>query len=202
MLLVHPQPGQMLNNNGSTDVLALCTDRPKPHPDLLTRALGSGKLWLSVATMAAAGSALNWARDQFFSEFSPADFTKLLKKLTTRAKSDPAHGVHFDNYLAGVRAGMEQKTAAYTHLTLSTTREDMLAALLESLARESAARLPLLCAGQKKIDRHVTLTGGLGTVLHSLLHRDWPGQWTFHTEDEAALRGLWQLVERSKPELC
>ena len=199
MLLIHPKPGQMLNNNGSTDVLALCTDRPKPHPDLLTRALGSGKLWLSVATMAAAGSALNWARDQFFSDLNPKAFDRLLKKLVTQTPSDPAHGVRFDNYLAGQRAGMEQKKAAYANLTLSTTRQDMLAALIESLARDSAARLPLLCAGQKNVDRHVTLTGGLGGALHSLLHRDWPGKWTFHTEDEAALRGLWQLVERSTP---
>jgi xylulokinase len=196
VLLTHPRPGMLLNSSGSTDVLTLCTDKPRPHPDLLTRAMGSGKLWLSVATMAAAGSALNWARDQFFGDLDNNAFDRLLKKLITNTKTDPARGVVFDNYLAGVRAGMDQKTAAYTNLTLSTTREDMLAALIQSLAKASAARLPLLCAGQGKINRHVTLTGGLGSVLHNVLHRDWPGKWTFHTEPEAALRGLWELADR------
>jgi hypothetical protein len=36
--------GQLFNVVGSTDVLALCTDRPQPHERLLTRARGSGKM--------------------------------------------------------------------------------------------------------------------------------------------------------------
>src|SRR6185437_10795297 len=65
MLMTGAPVGQMLNVCGTTDVLALCTDRFSPHPHLLTRALGIGKRWLSVSTIAAAGSAISWARDQF-----------------------------------------------------------------------------------------------------------------------------------------
>ena len=37
----------MLDVAGSTDVLAVCTDKPRPHERLLTRALGVGRLWMS-----------------------------------------------------------------------------------------------------------------------------------------------------------
>jgi hypothetical protein len=36
MLLAGTEPGQLLNVCGSTDVLALCTDKPRPHEKLLT----------------------------------------------------------------------------------------------------------------------------------------------------------------------
>ncbi|MGA3067452.1 MAG: FGGY family carbohydrate kinase, partial [Tepidisphaeraceae bacterium] len=57
MVLGGIKAGRLLNVSGSTDVLALCTDRARPHRELLTRALGVGKWWLSVGTIAAAGSA-------------------------------------------------------------------------------------------------------------------------------------------------
>src|SRR6185436_2015340 len=66
MLLAGATVGQLLNVCGSTDVLGLCTDRPRPHPQLLTRALGVGRKWMHVATLAAAGSSLNWAKEQLF----------------------------------------------------------------------------------------------------------------------------------------
>ena len=55
-ILAGANPGQLLNVCGSTDVLALCVNRPRPHEKLITRALGVGKRWLSVSTLAAGGS--------------------------------------------------------------------------------------------------------------------------------------------------
>lgn len=66
MLLAGAKVGQLFNVVGSTDVLALCTDRPRPHPLLLTRALGVGRAWLQVSTLAAMASSIYWAREQLF----------------------------------------------------------------------------------------------------------------------------------------
>src|SRR4029453_15032136 len=66
MLLAGARPGQLLNVAGSTDVLALCVTKPRPHERLITRALGVEKKWLSVSTLAAAGSAFRCGREQFF----------------------------------------------------------------------------------------------------------------------------------------
>jgi sugar (pentulose or hexulose) kinase len=66
MVLAGARVGQLVNVSGSTDVLGLCVSKPVPHERLLTRALGVGKRWMSVGTIAAAGSALEWARRELF----------------------------------------------------------------------------------------------------------------------------------------
>jgi xylulokinase len=222
MVLTGARVGQLLNVSGSTDVLALCTDRPVPHDRLLTRALGVGRKWMSVSTLAAAGSAIQWAREQFFSEMTPQQFNRVLTKVAaaeapvrrrssrtnaaagSRSKiqnSRPeisSHSVTFEPYLAGERTSIEQRRGAFGNLTLATTREDLLAAIVESLARASAARLPLLEQGGVTIRRDVVVSGGTQDRLARLLHRDWAGKWTFRAEDEASLRGLAKLTPRER----
>jgi xylulokinase len=190
LLLRGAAVGQLLNVCGSTDVLALCTDHPKPHERLLTRAVGVGKRWMQVSTIAAAGSALVWANHQLFPDFSTRRFWHLVDKLAQQRIQSP---VKFDPYLAGERTSIDQQAAAFTGLTLSSTRQQMLAAVIESLAAASAARLPLLQSTGTRIRRSVLLSGGVQGGLANVLHRDWPGRWMFKEEDEATLRGLTKL---------
>lgn len=196
MLLTGARVGQLLNVIGSTDVLGLCTDAPVPHERLLTRALGVGHRWMSVATLAAAGSALEWARAQLFGDVAPQAFWRLIGRLTTHPLET---GVTFAPYLAGERTSIEQRQAAFTGLTLATTREDMLSAMIEALATASAARLPLLAEQPVQIRRAVVLSGGgARRGLRDVLHRDWPGKWTFTTRANATLRGLGALELRER----
>ncbi len=187
MLLAGARPGQMFDVSGSTDVLALCTDRPVPHERLLTRALGIGRLWMSVSTLAAGGTALMWIKEQLFADYSLPQFWKLVTSLASRPIRT---SVRFEPYLAGDRMSIEQRQAEFSGLTLSTKRQDMLAALIDALAVASAARLPLLRQGGSRIRRRVMISGGLQRALSQVLHRDWPGKWAFRPEDEATLRGL------------
>ncbi len=193
MLLAGAKVGQLLNVSGSTDVLAVCVDRPQPHEKLLTRAVGVGRKWLSVSTLAAVGTALNWAREQLFADLSDQAYWKLVGKL---AKRKGATRVHFDNRLAGERTSIEQQTASITGLTLATTRQDILAGLVDNLAVTSAARLALLKQPGVKFRKEVVIAGGVGRRLSSVLHRDWQGDWQFTIPpEEATLRGLGVLVE-------
>lgn len=184
--------GQLINSCGSTDVLALCTDQPRPHERLLTRAVGAGRKWVSVSTIAAAGSALLWAARELFADFTMRRFRRLLARLADRPRRT---SVRFENYLAGDRMSIEQRQAAFTGLTLAATREDLLSAIIESLAAASAQRLDLLRQGGVRILPTVLVTGGLQSDLHRVLHRDWPGRWTFRTVREATFQGLWRLYE-------
>jgi xylulokinase len=197
MLLHGAKPGQLLNVCGSTDVLALCTDRPRPHEQLLTRALGVGRRWMSVSTIAAAGSSLQWARERLFAELSQARFRTLVRRLARRGGAG-LDDVIFEPYLAGERTSIEQRRAAFRGLTLSTTREQMLQAMLDALARASAARLTLLETGDVKILRNVIVSGGAADRLDQIFQRDWPGRWSFQRETEASLRGLKSLVPRDR----
>ena len=190
MILTGARPGQLLNVCGSTDVLGLCTSSAHPHEQLLTRALGVGKKWMSVSTLAAAGSALNWAHEQLFNEMKPAAYWKLLDKIANDPEAVKQSGVRFEPYLAGERGAIDQRKAALSGLTLATTRLQMLGAIVQSLAEASAARLTLLRQTGAKINRDVVVSGGVQNGLDKILHRDWPGKWRFRTEPEATLRGL------------
>lgn len=194
MLLAGAKVGQLFNVCGSTDVLALCTDRPKPHEKLLTRALGVQGKWLQVSTLAAVASAIYWVRDQMCPGMPIEEFRAEFRRL---AKAGPkASGtVRFEPYMAGERTSIEQRQGAFTGLTLASTREQMLSAVVESLVAASAARLPLLAASGTKLLRNVAVSGG-SDRLDAIMRRDWPGQWTFRAVTDATMRGLGTLTPR------
>jgi xylulokinase len=200
LMLWGPREGQLINVSGSTDVLMLCTTRPRPHPKLLTRALGVGDFMLSVSSIAAAGSSIHWMKEEFFREMSEQNFYRLVSKLARirRPPPQPSPGVPgagerevvFEPYLAGDRASIQQKRAAFHGLTLSTRREQMLLAVIDALAKASGERLKLLKFPGAKMRRTVFVSGGTARVMGDVLHRDWPGKWKFDAEGEASLRGL------------
>jgi xylulokinase len=194
MLLAGARRGQLLNVSGSTDVLALCTDRrPRPHERLLTRALGVGRRWLSVSTLASAGSTIRWVHEQLFADLSWASFEKELARAARRAS--PEH-LRFEPYLAGDRTSIEQRRGAFAGMTLATTRLDMLAAVIDALARAGGERLDLLRSAHPiTLRAQVLVSGGMNDSLARVLRREWKGNWRFRNIDEATLRGLAFLVE-------
>jgi xylulokinase len=201
MLLSGASIGQLTNNCGSTDVLGLCADHAAPHERLLTRALGVGRKWMSVSTLAAAGSALQWVKAQLFGEMSDRQFWKVVTDASKRdgarksaRSAGPTDAVVFEPYLAGERTNVEQRQAAFTGLTLATTRDEMLGAVIEALVEASAARLDLFQQLGIPMSRRVMLTGGSADGLADLLHQRWVGKWSFYVEEEATLRGLGKLV--------
>lgn len=191
MLKAGAEVGRLFNVCGSTDVLALCTDTPRPHERLLTRALGVGKKWLAVSTLAAAASAIYWAREQFFREWPVEQFRAEMVRV---AKLGPkaSGGVTFDPYMAGERTSILQRQGGFSGLTLATTREQMLSAIIESLIRASAERLTLLEATGTPMLRDVVISGGADR-LDKILTRDWPGNWKFRPITDATMRGLAML---------
>jgi len=194
MLLAGAHHGQLFNVVGSTDVLALCTEKPRPHPQLLTRALGVGRKWLSVSTLAAAASSIYWARSQFFPGMPLEKFRTLVHRLS-RVGPEAAGGVTFDPYMAGERASIDQRAGAFRGITLATTSQNLLAAIIESLVAASAARLTLLESTGTQPIKTVRVSGG-SDRLDRVLHRDWPGQWEFRSVTDATMRGLAVLEAR------
>ena len=194
MLLAGAKVGQLFNVCGSTDVLALCTNRPKPHERLLTRALGVDGKWLQVSTLAAAASAIYWVRDQFFNGMPLEEFRAEFRRLARQGPS--ASGtVRFEPYMAGERTSIDQRQGAFTGLTLASNRTQMLSAVVEGLIRASAERLPLLAATGTPLLRTVAVSGG-SDRLDQLLHRDWPGRWKYRAVTDATMRGLGMLTPR------
>lgn len=194
MLRAGAIPGRLFNVCGSTDVLALCTDRPRPDPRLLTRALGVRGLWLQVSTLAAAASSIYWARDQFFREMPIEEFRREIHRLS-RLGPQAAGGVTFAPYMAGERTNLEQRSGAFSGITLATKRENLLAAIIEGLVQASAERLPILQKTGTPLLQEVMVSGG-SDRLDKILHRDWSGDWTFRSVTDATMRGLGLLKPR------
>jgi xylulokinase len=196
MLLAGAKVGQMFNVVGSTDVLALCTDRPKPHEKLLTRALGIGRKWLQVSTLAAVGSSIYWAREQFFRDLTLDQFRDEVHAL---AKGGPkaSGGVRFEPYMAGERTSIAQRTGGFTGLTLATTRRQLLSAMVEALIHASAARLEVLESTGTKLLKTVAVSGG-SDRLDELMHRDWPGRWKYRAVTDATMRGLGLMTPKER----
>lgn len=196
MLRAGAVPGQLFNVVGSTDVLALCTGTPRPHERLLTRALGIGRRWLAVSTLAAAASSIYWARDQFFQEMPIEAFRKEVHRLSALGPG-AAGGVVFDPYMAGERTSIEQRQGAFRGITLATKREHLLSAIIEGLIAASAERLPLLQGTGTRLRPTVMVSGG-SDRLDKILHRDWPGKWTYKAVTDATMRGL-AMIEPREP---
>jgi xylulokinase len=141
-------------------------------------------------------SALYWAREQFFPEWSLEDFQRELRTLSRRGPR-PGCTVRFAPYLAGERTSIEQREGAFTGLTLATTRMDLLSAIIEGLTAASAERLPLLRATGTALRRTVAVSGGADR-LDRLMHRDWPGRWQYRPVTDATMRGLGLLTPRAR----
>ncbi len=196
MLSAGCKPGQLLNVSGSTDVLALLVDHPKPHEKLLTRPLGIGKKWLAVSTLAAAGTAINWIHRTLFSEMPDKAFYRLLDQLDFKGSND----LIFKPELAGSRTEIESLTGSITGLRLATSREDILRALGQGLAAMSSERLTLLKKQYGKILPSVAVAGGISPSVTSLLRKDWKlaGRLRFDQIENATINGLWKLAEIAK----
>ena len=194
MLLAGARSGQLFNVCGSTDVLALCTSRPKPHERLLTRALGVERKWLQVSTLAAVASAIYWVRDQFYTGMPIEEFRAEFRRLG-RLGRRASGTVRFEPYMAGERTSIEQRQGAFTGLTLASTRTQMLSAVVEGLIEASAERLPLLANCGTPLLHTVAVSGG-SDRLDQLMHRDWPGKWSYRSVRDATMLGLGTLTAR------
>ncbi|MFT3785195.1 MAG: FGGY family carbohydrate kinase [Tepidisphaeraceae bacterium] len=180
--------GQLMNVSGTTDVLALVIDKPCPHEQLLTRALGVGRKWLAVSTISAAGAALEWMHRVFFRELSDRRFYALV------ASTEPSDVVRVAPSFAGSRTSVEALAGSIQDLRLSTTREQILAGLLEALARASGERLALFRSLKLRMNPNVLVTGGTSGVLARVLRRDWPKRFRYRPVDQATLLGLAKLA--------
>jgi xylulokinase len=194
MMVTGSRIGQLFHMCGSTDVLAVVASRARPHERLLTRALGIGRKWLSVYTLAAVGSSFDWARRQFFRDLSDDHFRSLVNEIWRSGRETSAK---FDPYLAGERASMEQRQAAFSGLTLATMREDLLAAMVQSLRTASVARLELLHEAEPHFLPTVYFSGRQ-RGLADAMHRDWPRRWKYRHVEEASLRGLGQCYTETQ----
>lgn len=123
--------GDLLNTSGTVDILVLCLDKPLISREHLLRTHAYPGKWLAMRTVGAGGGSLEWFRQNFCKEIKKEVFySSYLKEVLEN--SSPARA-SFLPFLTGNRHQVDQATASFENLTLDTTREEMLLALLDGI---------------------------------------------------------------------
>jgi sugar (pentulose or hexulose) kinase len=125
------KPGDILNTSGTVEILALCLDRPLVSKNHLLRTHAYPGKWLAMRTVGAGGASLEWFRNNFCKEMTKEEFYQSYLKDVLASGRTPEGCFH--PYLTGDRHRIKLRRGAFTRLTLSTTREDMLLALIHGI---------------------------------------------------------------------
>ena len=161
--------------------------------------------WVTFFVLNTGGKALEWfhgvfcagmSEQSFYEEYIPETLDKFFADPDRREARLPEYAP----YLAGSRYSLDALKAAFTGVTLETTRDDMLVALIRGNAlyagghlKEVGARAPLA--------RKVHTTGG-GAKIRGMMEakRRWTGDFDYEYQDQSSLAGaamLGQIYLRS-----
>lgn len=164
ILATKMKEGDLLHLVGTTQALVILTSHPRPSPQRLTRLLGVGEQYVQATHNPLGGGALEWIRKLCFSEQTAAEF---FQHTIPEARQRPTTVALDPPYLAGHRLEIETTRAAFRELTLASDRLDLLAAVLQAMAREHAKALQALGAAHHF--GQVFLTGGGAEIVRQLI---------------------------------
>ena len=187
------EPGCIMDTAGSSDMVSVLTDRPVVNPRYYLRNSALPGLWQIYATTAG-GFALDWFHEQLARELTRQEFYEYLVPRAI-AEFEEDGELTFDPYLTGDRQSMGKRTGAWHGLTLATTREEMLAAMLKSTNRvlNTTIREAAQVVGLKPV---IKLTGGLSTkAFVELKQREMPG-FRFEVVENCSIIGNVALARR------
>ena len=151
------EPGKLMNTSGTVDIMLVCLDRPWAGKDHLLRTHAYPNRWLAMRTVGAGGGSLEWFRMSFCREMSKEHFySEYLVSVLSMSHPSEAR---FHPFLSGDRHRVRQKSASFTRITLSTTREDFLLAVVHGII---SFHMQGLRKWEKKItlDRNIYHVGG------------------------------------------
>jgi xylulokinase len=151
--------GRLMNTSGTTDCMVLCLNQPLTGKNHLLRTHAYPSRWLAMRIAGAGGASLEWFRKVFCQEMTRDFFYDEYLKTVLSSSSRPE--ARFHPFLSGDRHRIHQKTGSFTQLSLETTREDCLLALVHGIVsfQEEALR-----EWEKKVDLdHIIYHVGGGT---------------------------------------
>jgi xylulokinase len=183
------EEGEILNSTGTVEVMQLSTTHPIPSPRYLIRTHVVPDRWLIMNIISAGGEAIEWVRREFYREMSREAFferhlPEVLLRSTTKVRMAP--------YLSGDRTSFQQRSASFSGLTLSSTRDDFLLATCQGLVRVMKSRYRHYEKQWKPTGR-IRCTGGGVRALLELKKRNFP-KVSWEEISDATLKGAARLA--------
>jgi len=187
------EPGQVINVNGTCEISLVCLPRCLPSPHYNIRAHVLPDRWLTLHVMNAGGKALEWFKNVFCSEMADEEFYSRFLPRAIDAWLDRDSAVTYTPYLMGSRYSLDPLQAELLGLTQTTTREEILAALVRGLCRYQSNHL-------RDIEQHVPLQRTIhlagGAVNPALIRakRKWLRDCEYVHEEDSSIKGAAMLA--------
>ena len=184
--------GCVLNVAGSSDMIGILTDTPAVSTHYYLRCSADAGLWQMYSTTAG-GFALDWFHEQFCRELTDkGDFYQMVADVLSEAGDQKAKST-FLPYLSGDRQSLRKKTGAFNGLTLGSTREDMLLALMHGI--QSVLWDTFQRAGEvTKLEPVIKITGGMVNPAYLKLKSLYFDPYRFEEIQNCPLRGNALLI--------
>lgn len=152
------QNGQVLCISGSSEMIAVLTDKPVTNDRYYLRCSGVKGLW-QVFSITTGGFALDWFREQFYREMPKEIFYEEYLPVVLEERFYTG-GVTFRPYLTGDRQSLKKKRGSFDGLTLNTERDHMLCALVAGIQTQALKTLEL-CRDIIPKGQQIKATGNL-----------------------------------------
>ncbi|MCB2168876.1 MAG: hypothetical protein KQI78_14545 [Deltaproteobacteria bacterium] len=184
-------PGDMMNVTGTTEMVVVCMDKPFASSRYNLKSHAVQDRWNAMFALNTGGKAIEWAYKQLFPDMDEQDFYgRLIPSLFDR---DEARLPTFEPYLTGDRYSLEPKMASFEGITLNTTREDLLLAVIRGVVAKVRDFLALM-EEKLPLQSTVNLTGGGAPLLAPVKERMMP-QFEFRLAHSGSLLGAAKLAQ-------
>jgi len=187
------EPGEVINVNGTCEISLVCLPKCLPSPHYNIRAHVLPDRWLTLHVMNAGGKALEWFKNVFCTELTNEQFYDSFIPQAVDTWLDRDSGVTYTPYLMGSRYSLDPLKAELLGLTQTTTREEILAAIIRGLCQYQSHHL-------RDIERHVPLqrtihlTGGAVTPALVRAKQKWLRDANYVHEEDSSVKGAAMLA--------
>jgi len=189
-------PGDINFICGTCEITNVCVDRPVSSRNFNVRCHVIPNRWVTFFVLNTGGLAFEWFHsvfcrdmtlDHFFEDYIPTVLENFLH--SDNPNSLEADLPEYVPYLQGCRYSLEQLTASLLGLTLETTREKILLALIKGNAVYHREHLKEV-AGLVKLGQIVMTTGGAAKIRGFLqAKKRWTGDFEYKYQDQSSLLG-------------
>lgn len=195
------EPGEINNICGTCEITSVCVDAPVCSPNFNVRCHVLPGRWVTFFVLNTGGKALEWfhsvfcpemPEDCFYDQYIPSVLDCFFRSPDLDAREAALPG--YVPYLGGSRYTLERMTASFTNVTLETTREDMLLALIRGNARYHGEHLAEV-GRMVNLGRKVVTTGGGAKIRgYHLAKQRWTGDFEYEYQDQSSLLGAAMLA--------
>lgn len=194
------EPGMINNVCGTCEITSVWTDHPVASSNFNVRCHVLPGRWLTFFVLNTGGKALEWFHSVFCREMSEREFYEsyvpsVLERFFHGGETDrwEARLPEYVPFLGGSRYSLELKKAAFDGVTLETTRDDMLLALIRGNARYHGEHLREV-GRLVKLGRKVVTTGGGASIPGYIeAKRRWTGDFDYEYQEQSSLAGAARL---------